>query len=153
MSSEKELANSLSWKAIEADIAQYPDEQWKAWKAMAREFLSECFGLGLDRYFRAGQSMHQLVFSTLDRHGLRNEPRITVVFHPARHELRVAYGCSNLDFSPAELDYTLPFVDGFATFRRFLKQLWTGTASDPLPEALNEFSAPIVPHPEHEPIK
>lgn len=60
MSPEKELANSSSWKVVEADIAHYPDEQWREWKALAHEFLSQCFRLGLDRYFRAGQSMHHL---------------------------------------------------------------------------------------------
>jgi hypothetical protein len=144
MSSEKELANSSSWKAVEADIAHYPDEQWREWKVLAHEFLSECFRLGLDRYFRAGQSMHHFVFSALDRHGLRDEPRVTVEFHPTKHELRVAYGCSNLYFSPAELEYTLPFDAGLATFHRFLKQLWTATATDVFPQALNEFSAPIL---------
>ncbi len=92
--------------------------------------------------------MHHFVFSTLERHGLRNEPRVTVEFHPTKHELRIAYGRSNLYFSPAELEYTLPFDVGIATFQRFLKQLWNATATDGLPQELNQFSAPILPFPE-----
>jgi hypothetical protein len=148
MPSEKELANSASWRAVEEDIGHYPDDQWEAWKALAHEFLAECFRLGLDRHFRAGQSMHHFVFSTLDHHGLRNEPRVTVEFHPTSRELRIAYGCSNLYFSPAELEYTLPFDVGFSTFQRFLKQLWTVTATDALPEGLTKFFAPVLPFPE-----
>jgi hypothetical protein len=148
MLNEMELANSASWRTVETEIGYYPDAQWAAWKAMAYEFLSECFRRGLDHHFRAGQSMHHFVFSTLDRYGLRDEPRVTVELHPANHELRVAYGCSNLYFSPAELEYTLPFDVGLATFQRFLKQLWTATSTDTLPQGLNDLSDPILPFPE-----
>jgi hypothetical protein len=144
MPSEKEIANSASWRVVESCIAEYPDEHWQEWRALARDFLSESFRLGLDRHFRAGTSMHHLVFSTLDHYGLRSEPRVTVEFHPEKRELRVAYGCGNLYFAPAELEYTLPFDSGFSTFRRFLKHLWTATSGDPFPEEIEGFSAPIL---------
>jgi hypothetical protein len=148
MSPEAQLANSSSWAAVEADIEQYPDSQWKAWKAIAHEFIFDCVRLGLNRYFRAGQSMHHFVFSTLDHHCLRDEPRVTVELHPGRRALRIAYGRRNLYFSTPELEYTLPFDAGIATFRRFLKQLWTVTVAEAFPEELNHFSAPILPSPD-----
>lgn len=96
----------------------------------------------MHRYFRAGQSMHHIVFSTLDHHGLRLEPRVTVEFHPLQ-ELRIAYGTANLGFCTPELEYSLPFDEGFATFRRFLHQLWTATVPEPIPEEIRSPNAPL----------
>lgn len=121
MSPEAQSANSASWKAVEAEVQRYRDgREWKMWKAMARQFLTRSFELGLDRYFRAGQSINHFVFSTLGCHGLRDEPRVTVELHPGTHEMRIAYGRGNLWFGPAELEYTLPFDEGMKTFQRFL---------------------------------
>jgi hypothetical protein len=43
--------------------------------------------------------MHHIMFSTVERHGLRTEPRVTLEFHPREQIVRVAYGCTNLYFS------------------------------------------------------
>ncbi len=79
--------------------------------------------------------MSDLVFSTLDHHGLRDEPRVTIVFH-APDEVRIVYGKGNPFFLPPEVEYSLPFDPAFATFRRFLCQLWTATMPGPVPEVI-----------------
>ena len=142
MSPEAQLANAASWKAVDAFIERHTDSRWQA---MAREFISDCVGLRLDRYFRAGQSMRHFVFSTRGHHGLSDELRVTVELHPEEHTLRIAYGRNNLHFSPPELEYTLPFDAGIKTFQRFLKQLWNSTATEAFPPELSDFTAPILP--------
>ncbi len=92
--------------------------------------------------------MHHIVFSTLDHHGLRDEPRVTIELHPP--ELRIGYGTTNLLFRTPELEYSLPFDEAFATFRRFLNQLWMATVSEPIPEELRgSFTAPVLTPAQH----
>jgi hypothetical protein len=143
MTPEHQSCNIAAWDFVVADIEQYPDnEYWTPWKILVRRFLQAGTAAGLNRYFRAGQSMHHIVFSTLDHHGLRDEPRVTIEFHPPS-DLRIAYGTTNLWFCKPELEYTLPFDDGFATFRRFLHQLWTATVPEPIPEDIRSPNAPL----------
>lgn len=143
MNPEHQASNIASWEAVAADIEQYPDnEHWKSWKTLVRRFLRTGMSAGLNRYFRAGQSMHHILFSTLDHHGLRDEPRVTIELHPPS-QVRIAYGTTNLWFSTPELEYTLPFDDGFATFRRFLHQLWMATVPEPIPEDIRSPNAPL----------
>jgi len=143
MTPEHQSNNIASWEAVAADIEQYPDnEHWTPWKHLVRRFLRAGAAAGLSRYFRAGQSMHHILFSTLDRHGLQDEPRVTIEFHPPT-DLRIAYGTTNLSFSKPELEYSLPFDDAFATFRRFLHQLWTATVPEPIPEDIRSPNAPL----------
>ena len=143
MTPEHQSSNIASWEAVAADIEQYPDtEHWTPWKPLVQRFLRAGIAAGLNRYFRAGQSMHHIVFSTLDHHGLRDEPRVTIEFHPPS-ELRIAYGTTNLWFRTPELEYSLPLNDAFATFRRFLHQLWTATVHEPTPEDIRSPDAPL----------
>jgi len=127
-----------SWDAVTAYIEQYPDDSnWGAWKKLARKFIREGISLGLNQYFRAGQGMHHLLFSTLDHHGLLDEPRVTVVFHP-EDELRIIYSKTNLHFHTNELECLLPYAEGFSAFKKNLSQLWTATVSEPLPDELRQ---------------
>ena len=144
MSPEHELNNIASWKTVLGHVERFPENaSWTPWKAVARRFVCEGINLGLDRYFRAGTSVNHLLFSTLDRNGLKREPRVTVEIR-GENKLRIAYGATNLFFSSAELEYLLPYELGFPTFRRFLNQLWIETVADPLPDELRGFSAPIL---------
>jgi hypothetical protein len=144
MTPEHQSSNIASWEAIAAHIEQYPNNaHWALWKPLVRRFLCAGVAAGLHRYFRAGQSMHHILFSTLDHHGLRDEPRVTIEFHPPS-ELRLAYGTTNLWFGAPELEYSLPFDAAFATFRRFLHQLWTATVPEPIPEDIRSPNAPLA---------
>jgi hypothetical protein len=152
MSPEQQARNVESWKALEADFELHPDsDYWIPWKALARRLIKESAGVGLHPYFRAGQGMQDVIFSTLDHRGLRHEPRVTVQIRGDTGSLRVAYSTFTLSISlkTPEMDYTLPFDEGFATLRRFLNQLWTATVPEPIPEnlrsPLSSFSAPVLP--------
>ena len=124
-------ANIESWKAVEAFVDGMPESaSWTLWKVLARRLLGESVRFGLNRYFRAGQSMDRLVFSTLDHHRLNiMDARVTVEVR-AENEVRVSY----FQFGIQELEYTLPFELAFPTFVRFLNQLWTATMPEAVPE-------------------
>lgn len=142
VSPEHHKKNLESWTDLQSLVDTFPsDVHWTAWKVLAKKFLDECISLGLNGYFRAGQSMHHLVFSTLDQHGLRDEPRVTVDLHPET-QLRIAFGRGNIHFASPELEYLLPYDTGFPTFRRFMNQLWTATMPEAIP---GDLRGPIAP--------
>ena len=90
MTAEHLAANLPSWRDVEAFVERMGDnDRWRRWKAVAQRFIAESVRFGLDAHFRAGQSMDELVFSTLDHHGLRYEPRVVVKIH-AEDRIRVA---------------------------------------------------------------
>jgi hypothetical protein len=142
--------NPESWIALLEFVAEFPDNStWSDWKLVATEFIQRGIACGLHRRFRAGQSMHTLIFSTLEHHGLGDEPRVSVVIR-SREEIQISYlttfvftRCSSRD-----VVYQLPFEDAFATFRRFLLQLWTATVPEPIPDDIRSpdapFTAPIL---------
>jgi hypothetical protein len=144
MSPEQQANNIASWNDLAASIEEHPEDAfWTPWKMLARRFVGEGIEVGLNRNFRAGRGMNHFIFSTLDHHGLRLEPRVTVELHP-KSKLRIAYGTNNLYLFSPELEYTLEYIPAFVTFRQFLNHLWTETVTDPHPEELRGFSAPIL---------
>jgi hypothetical protein len=148
MTPQHEAANIDSWARIVDFIDQFSDSSSTEWRKLAHRFLKYCIDRGYNRYFRAGQSMTLLVFSTLDHHGLGNEPRITVVFSPP-NKLQLTYSPST---PPAkgdkELHYELPFEEAVSTFQRFLNHLWEITIPEPIPSSLrtpdHPFSVPVL---------
>ena len=140
--------NPSSWQAVLQSIDEYPvDDQRRDWRILATRFIQDGVDAGLDRYFRAGNSMHHILFSAIDDHQLGDNPRVTIVFNE-RDTIQVAYGTKNLHFGDPELAYSLPYVEAFDTFRRFLNQLWADTKSEPIPAGLRApdapFDAPIL---------
>ena len=135
--------NPSSWQAILEGIREYPDnDQWCEWKIVAERFIHDGISAGLNGHFRAGNSMHHFLFSTRDDYRLGDDPRVTIAFSEG-NQIRVAYGTKNLHFGSPELSYQLPYEDGFATFRRFLNQLWTATKPEPIPLSLRAPEAPF----------
>lgn len=133
-----------SWDDLGKFINRFDYPNWEGWKHLADRFMNHCIERQFNRYFRAGQSMTTLVFSTLDHHGLQDEPRVNVVLHPP-DKLELSYypglpvrGADN------ELEYELNFETGVATFQRFLNHLWEMTMPEPLPADLRGFTAPVL---------
>jgi hypothetical protein len=130
--------NLESWQDIQQFIAEYPDDDyWSKWKPMARTIVSELEACGLAPLFRVGQSMHHIVFSTLDHHRLSSEPRVTLELLPNEHIVRVAFSRANLWFSePLSEDRIEPSLAA-ATALQYLRRLWTETKPDiQIPDAL-----------------
>ena len=132
--------NIASWQELARSVDQHPDaEYWIKWKNLAHRLLQYAEAQQFNKYIRAGRSMNHLTFSTLDHHGLRDEPRVTVELK-ADGQMRIAFGRGNLYFSKADVEYTLPFDEACLVFHRFLNQLWQQTMPEPLPDELRQHS-------------
>ena len=104
---------------------------------MAREVVSALQNRGLAEHFRVGQSMHQIIFSTADRHGLSTEPRVTLEFYPKEQQVRVAYSHANIGFNEPDSEERIDVPSATSCALRYLQHLWSETRSDiQIPDAL-----------------
>lgn len=131
--------NSESWQHIHEFVDEFPDDAyWSTWKPMVRDIVSTLEARGLAPLFRIGQSMHHIIFSTLDHHRLTSEPRVTLEFLPKEQIVRVAYGRANLYFSePLSQERVAPSF-AVPSILGYLRRLWSETKPDiQIPDALN----------------
>lgn len=130
--------NLEAWVDIHAFIAAFPDDEyWSRWKPMVEGVVSNLEARGLAPLFRVGQSMHHVIFSTIDHHNLTDEPRVTLEFLPNRGTVRVAYCYANLYFQPAIAEVHVPVSDAVPIVLDYLRRLWIETKpSVPLPSVL-----------------
>ena len=92
--------------------------------------------------------MRTLVISTLDHHGLDDEPRVMLKIESEK-KIKLVYVPA---FYPREgdtqLEYDLALADALPTLRRFLHHLWRMTRAEPVPKELflqpGTFRAPIL---------
>lgn len=79
--------------------------------------------------------MSHVIFSTLDHHGLKEEPRVT--FEVMRDwRVRISLTKSNVwFFSPTQFAL-VDESDAFKTLRRYLWHLWEATMPEAIPESL-----------------
>jgi hypothetical protein len=70
--------------------------------------------------------MQHLVFSTIERYGLEDEPRVTVAFDKSM-EVSVAFSVHNIWFKEPTERASLLAGRGFEIFAGFLKKLWLET--------------------------
>lgn len=92
--------------------------------------------------------MRTLVISTLDHHGLDDEPRVMLKIESEK-KIKLVYMPA---LYPREgdnmLEYDLALEDALPTLRRFLHHLWRMTCAEPVPEDLmlkpGTFQAPIL---------
>ena len=101
-----------------------------------RPVLEACIEAGLDQYFRAGQSMQHIIFSTCERHGLENfnpePPRVTLGHGKAG--MFVAWSHYNIWFSTPERETSVTADNVVSALRSYLAELWRETRTeDPLP--------------------
>jgi hypothetical protein len=131
--------NVESWQRIYEFIDEFPDDAyWSQWKPMVRGVVSTLDARGLVASFRIGQSMHHIIFSTIDHHRLTSEPRVTLEFHPKEQTVRVAYSCSNLYFNEPLSQETVPLSTAAPSTLGYLRRLWCETRPDtPIPDVLN----------------
>ncbi len=104
---------------------------------MAREVVTALDARGLTEHFRLGQSMHQIIFSTSDHHGLTTEPRVTLEFCPKEQQVRVAYSHANIGFNEPDSEERVDVPTATSCALRYLRRLWSETRSDiQIPDAL-----------------
>jgi hypothetical protein len=131
--------NAESWQQIYQFIDEFPDDAyWSQWKPMVRDFVSTLDARGLVTSFRVGQSMHHIIFSTIDHHRLTFEPRVTLEFDPKERTVRVAFSYSNLHFHEPQSQETVPLSTAVSSTLGYLRRLWCETKpATPIPDALN----------------
>lgn len=133
--------NRATWKLVGSSIEKYPDQDdsWNRRRAVISTLVKRAVESEFDSLFRAGMSVSPLVFSTLDRHGLRDEPRITVEV-TSDWSLRVSYSTWNTWFKqPTQFETVIPRL-AFPVFTRYLQHLWEETIPEPIPEVLRKRS-------------
>ena len=130
--------NPESWQDIHRFVDEFPDDAyWSKWKPMVLGVLSMLESRGLAPLFRIGQSMHHILFSTLDHHRLTSEPRVTLEFHPNEQTVRIAYSCSNLEFNEPLSQETIPIAAAMPLVLGYLRRLWSETKpATPIPDVL-----------------
>ena len=118
------ITNEDSWRALR-DFIEGCSASGEDWVAKATTLVDLLEARGLSSYFRAGQSMHHLIFSTLDNHQLEDEPRVTVAIE--KHECRIAYARTNLHFAEPAVESTVGFGQAESVVVDFLAKLWRDT--------------------------
>src|SRR5579884_1605360 len=137
--------NQQSWRSVLDFASTFPEPLWSDWKAFMGPLLRTCIDAGLDGYFRAGQSVSQIVISTAKEHGFEkcnpSPPRITLGWNKieGNRQYFVAYSHSNLFNSAPESLTVIDSESAFSVLRSYMAQLWRETeATEALPRALTE---------------
>ena len=129
--------NQASWTEMFAFIDEFPEnDTWREWKKFVRALLTAGVEDGLDKYFRAGQSMHHIIFSTCERHGLEQydpqPPRVTLGRDEGGYFL--AFSTRNLWFFPPDRKNAITSENALSMLRSYLLALWgESRPSDPPP--------------------
>ncbi|MCW5697176.1 MAG: hypothetical protein KIS96_10665 [Bauldia sp.] len=149
--------NLESWAKLREFVAAFPDDDyWARWKPMVIGVLDTLESYGLRDVFRAGQSMHDIVFSTADHHGLRDEPRVVLTFYPFQQLVRTTYlrlpqkpawaiesgkvaQSPHVFMAPLTLERLISPAKGTRAILEYLRMLWVDTKSHttPLPAAFH----------------
>ena len=130
------ISNRDSWAYVVRDIAEYPNNPyWNQWRSAINPLIDKAIRSGYDGLFRAGKAMHHIIFSTIDHHGLRQEPRVTVEVNND-WSIQVHYSTTNVEFNPSIQSSKATTDEAFQVLTRYLLRLWTDTITEPVPEAL-----------------
>lgn len=128
--------NRATWQQVLGFVAEFPEnEYWDRWKAIVSPILKRAIESEFDSLFRAGTSMSHLIFSTMDHHGLRYEPRVTLDVRKD-WKIRISFTRNNVWFSEPTQFAVLDESSVFPTFVRYLRHLWEETVPEPIPDRL-----------------
>lgn len=134
-----------SWIALIRLVEDdFPDEHWASWKGFVLPLLRTCVDAGLDQYFRVGQSMSHIIFSTTEEHRLgKCNPsplRITIRSEDYGQRWYIARSYRNIHFSKPESEALIDSERAFTVLKSYLADLWKETRQG---EAL---PAPLASH-------
>jgi len=131
-----------SWIALIRLVEDdFPDEHWASWKGFVLPLLRTCINAGLDQYFRVGQSMSHIVFSTTEEHRLEKYSpsplRITIRSEDHGQRWYIARSYRNIHFSKPDSEAPIDSTTAFTVLKSHLSDLWREThPSEALPEPL-----------------
>ena len=133
-----EMTNPETWADIVQFTTEFPDtDYWNRWRSMICPLLEQAIERGYNRIFRAGSSMHHLIFSTIDHHGLKFEPRVTIRV-TEDWMLGIYYSTVHIDFGPAIESLVVEAQEAFPPFTQYLRHLWEETNPEPTPVELRQ---------------
>ena len=128
--------NRATWQQVLGHVAEYPDDEyWNRWRSIVSPILKRAVELEFDSLFRAGMSIHHVILSTSDHHGLRDEPRVTLQV-TKDWTIRISLTRSNVWFSEPTQFSIVEQSSAIPTFRRYLWHLWEETVPEPIPSRL-----------------
>jgi hypothetical protein len=141
--------NPESWRKLREIVGEKPnDDYWSKWKQMVDHVLSELEARSLAESFRIGQSMHTIIFSTLEHHCLAKEARLTLDFEPEKKTVQIAYShsCAHLSHANDHPHYYAPLAqesvllsEAVPSVLSFLRRLWAETKPEiPTPDGLKD---------------
>ena len=132
--------NPESWTFVIRENRLYPDtEYWNRWRSLIDPLIQEAVAAGYDQLFRAGMSMHHIIFSTLDHNGLRGEPHVTVSV-TKEWKIKIEYSTANTHFASPIHSEVAESGSALPTLTKYLQNLWTETVPEPIPEQLRNDS-------------
>src|SRR5580698_11617896 len=141
LSPESEIANFDSWARTAFLIEEQPDDDlWLPYKVFLRRIFQLGARDGLCYYFRAGQSMHHIIFSTCERHRLESydPPPLRITLLRREAEWFVAASYANLYFHEPIKKTAVTSEDVWPILKSYLNDLWRETRPEErLPKPLN----------------
>jgi hypothetical protein len=133
-----------SWAWLTQWVEKMPSRNaiWAPWTAFLSPLLQACVNAGLDHYFRVGQSMSHIIFSTTERHRLEQydppPPRVSLIHDLEKQQWTLAWSYQNLWFSKPDRQDVVNSDNAFPTLKRYLTDLWRETRpGDAIPEPLS----------------
>ncbi len=158
MNTEHINANIASWEQVSQFVEEFisiyaesePEDyrRFSEWQSVIRQFIKDFKELGYHKFFRAGTMMRTLVFSTLDHHGLADEPHVTVKIESEELIKLVYHPAIPAPNGDKMLEYDLSLVDALPTLRRFFHHLWQMTRPEAIPTELfvkkGKYQAPVL---------
>ena len=130
------VSNKDSWEFVGRLIAEYPDNpHWNQWRSVVHPLLDQATRAGYDELFRAGKAMSHIIFSTIDHHGLKQEPRVTIDV-TEDWGIQIHYSTTNVEFNPPIETTKATADEAFQVLTRYLRRLWIDTVTAPVPEAI-----------------
>jgi hypothetical protein len=121
------------------------DATWPDWKQIARNIVTSLESMGLISQFRIGQSMSNIIFSTLDHHQVFGHRHVTISMRPDEKTVHVAYSTKSILFKSFIAEDTYPVAEVIPDILSYLRRLWIDTKPElPIPDVLKLKRRPFL---------
>jgi len=135
--------NQGSWAWVMEFVGDMPlhNPNWIPYTEFLMPLLKACVDAGFDEYFRAGQSMSHVIFSTAEKHRLEQYApsplRVTIKsdkLEGNQPRWCVARSYGNLWSSAPDRETPIECESAFPVLKQYLEDLWRETRpAEPLP--------------------
>jgi hypothetical protein len=136
-------SNEESWDKVIEFIQEHPGKDydyWRDYQNFLLPLLRAAIEAGYHHHFRAGGSMSDTVFSTVDRPlevFTPKPPRVTLRVTPEKKY--AAYSHASIQFFDPERTEPMIAQNAFSVLTRYLADLWRESKpSEPLPDCLEK---------------